>query len=343
MSNTRTYEELKQKLDAMADEMLGRKAEPDTAAKKQIAAYNSAFWDTMHTGMPNNELKVGSDGAGGYLVPDTYDNHLVMALEEENVLRKLGTTFQTTHKLYIPVSEGIDGAVWVKEGESYSFGEAKFREVVIDAHKLGTSVLASDEMLEDGGVDLEAYIETMFAERIGSAEEDAFVHGDGKNKPLGIIYQAEVGAETEKDGVISMDDMINLQHSVPRVYRGNAVWVMSEDAYYNLRRIVQHNGKPLWNNNLQEGEPQKLFGHEIYVCKSMDKVLPGKIPVMFGDFSYFWIGERGKRVMKRLVERYADRGQVAFIMSERIDAKLVLPEAVKLLKVSGTPVETIED
>lgn len=80
-----------------------------------------------------------------------------------------------------------------------------------------------------------------------------------------------------------------------------------------------------------------------YVCKSMAKVLPGRIPVMFGDFSYFWIGERGKRVMKRLVERYADRGQVAFIMSERIDAKLVLPEAVKLLKVSGTPAETIED
>ena len=65
MSNTRTYEELKQRLDAMADEMHGRKSEPNAAAKKQIAAYNSAFWNTMHTGMPNNELKVGSDGAGG--------------------------------------------------------------------------------------------------------------------------------------------------------------------------------------------------------------------------------------------------------------------------------------
>ena len=309
MSKTRSYEELKQKLDTMAAEIHGRKTEPDAAAKKQIAAYNSAFWDTMHTGMPNNELKVGSDGAGGYLVPNTYDTRLVMALEEENVLRKLGTTFQTTHKLHIPISEGIGRAVWVAEGESYPVGEAKFSEVVIDAHKLGTSVLASDEMLEDGGVDLEAYIKTMFAERIGAAEEEVFARGDGKNKPLGIIYQAEVGAETEKDGVISMDDMINLLHSVPRVYRGKAVWVMSEDAFYNLRRIVQHNGKPLWKNNLQKGELQKLFGHEIYVCKSMEKVVPGKIPVMFGDFSYFWIGERGKRVMKRLVERFADRGQ----------------------------------
>ena len=63
---------------------------------------------------------------------------------------------------------------------------------------------------------------------------------------------------------------------------------------------------------------------------------------MFGDFRYFWIGDRDKRVMKRLVERYADRGQVAFIATERVDAKLVLPEAVKMLKISGTPVAEAE-
>ena len=74
MSNTRTYEELKQRLDAMADEMHGRKSEPNAAAKKQIAAYNSAFWDTMHTGMPNNELKVGSDGADALAVAPNVAN-----------------------------------------------------------------------------------------------------------------------------------------------------------------------------------------------------------------------------------------------------------------------------
>ena len=58
-------------------------------------------------------------------------------------------------------------------------------------------------------------------------------------------------------------------------------------------------------------------------------------PILFGDFSYFWIGERGKRSVKRLVERYADTGQVAYITSERIDAKLVLPEAVKSLEVKS--------
>jgi HK97 family phage major capsid protein len=67
----------------------------------------------------------------------------------------------------------------------------------------------------------------------------------------------------------------------------------------------------------------------------MDDVAPGSIPVMFGDFRFFWIGDRGKRVIKRLVERYADRGQVAFITTERVDAKLVMPDAVKYLKING--------
>ena len=79
----------------------------------------------------------------------------------------------------------------------------------------------------------------------------------------------------------------------------------------------------------------KLFGYPVYICNHMDDVTPSSIPVMFGDFSYYWIGDRGKRVIKRLVERYADHGQVAFITTERVDAKLVLPEAIKMLKVKS--------
>lgn len=281
MSNNRSCDELKQRLDAMFDDIHGKKTESSADAKKRSEIYSGAFWEAMHTGMPCNELKVGSDGADGYLVPDTYDDRLVQALEEENILRKLGTTIQTVKKLHIPVSHGIKGAAWVVEGQPYSFGEAEFSEVVLDAHKLATSILASDEMLEDSGVNLEEYIESSFAERIGVAEEDAFVHGDGHNKPLGIVYQAEVGAESENEGSINMDDMLDLQHSLRSPYREKAAWVMFEDAYYNLRRIIQHNGRPVWVNSMQKPDPNTLFGHKIYVCRSMDKVVSGGIPVMF--------------------------------------------------------------
>ena len=343
MSKVRTAEEAMRRLEELQAQITGKKADPSAEAKKQAAAYNAAFWETMHTGMPQNGLKVGSDGAGGYLVPDTYEKKLVKALAERNVIRQIATTIPTTHKLHIPVSYGIGDAAWVIEGQPWSFSEASFGEVVLDAHKLATAILASDEMLEDGGIDLEKHIQDFFAERIGEAEEEAFIHGNGKGKPLGLIYQAAVGAMTADEGDISLDDMIDLEYSVSQPYRQHAVWLMSEDAYGRLRRIRHYDGRPLWNNNLQEGEPQKLFGYPIYVCKALDKVAPGNIPVMFGDFRNYWIGDRGKRVIKRLVERYADRGQVAFITTERVDAKLVLPDAIKMLKISGTPVTESEE
>ena len=335
MNNQKTYNEMMARLDAIAETIREKQAERTAAAIRKAEIYNEAFWDTMHTGMPHNALKEGSDGSGGYLVPDTYEDKLVKALASKNVLRQIGHIIKTTHRTHIPVAGDVDTADWVPENMVMKFMDAEFGEVILDAYKLATSIRASDEMLEDGGVDLEKYILDMFSERIGKAEENAFIRGDGNGKPLGLIYQVPVGAVSETEGNITLDDMIDLEHSVKPEYREKAVWLMSEDAYHKLRRINHYRGHAVWLDNLEDGDPVHLFGYRIYICKAMDDVAPGNFPVMFGDFSNYWIGERGKRVIKRLVERYADRGQVAFITSERVDAKLVLPEAVKMLKVKS--------
>lgn len=335
MKTARTYEELKARLDELSGKTAEKHADKTAEAKKKAEAYKTAFWETMHTGMPQNALKEGSDGSGGYLVPDTYDDRLVQALKQKNVLRQIATVIPTTQKLTIPVSLGGENASWMPENEPYTFCEAEFGEIEIDAYKLGSSILVSDELLEDCGVDLEKYIEEAFAHRIGNAEESAFIRGDGNGKPLGIIHQASIGKVTDEKGKISADDLVDMEFSLAEHYRKNAVWVMSNDAYCRLGQLRHYRGNPIWSNGLEEEMPMKLFGYPVYICNHMDDVTPGSIPVMFGDFSYYWIGDRGKRVIKRLVERYADHGQVAFITTERVDAKLVLPEAVKMLKVKS--------
>ena len=335
MKTARTYEELKSCLDELSGNTVEKQTNNTAEAKKKAEAYNTAFWETMHTGMPQNTLKEGSDGSGGYLVPDTYDDRLVQALKQKNVLRQIATIIPTTQKLTIPVSLGGENASWMPENEPYTFCEAEFGGIEIDAYKLGSSILVSDELLEDGGVDLEKYIEEAFAYRIGNAEESAFIRGDGNGKPIGLIHQASVGKVTDEIGRISADDLVDMEFSLTEPYRKNAVWVMSNDAYCRLGQLRHYRGNPIWSNGLEEEKPMKLFGYPVYICNHMDDVTPGSIPVMFGDFSYYWIGDRGKRVIKRLVERYADHGQVAFITTERVDAKLVLPEAVKMLKVKS--------
>ena len=108
MNNTKTYSEHLAKLNALREEILGIKRDPTAEERKIEAEYAVAFKDMLHTGMPQNVLKKGSDGSGGFLVPDTFEKKLVKGLTNENLLRRLGTVLKTTKTIKIPrvVEEG---------------------------------------------------------------------------------------------------------------------------------------------------------------------------------------------------------------------------------------------
>ena len=328
-----SVEELRARLDKMAAEFTDTNIS-GISGHVTDSAYRNAFFEHLHTGLTSNVLKKGSDGAGGYLVPDTYETELVQALRDKSLMRHLGKSISTTTNLKIPVADVHGEAFWVEEGESYSFTNETFKQIEINAYKLGVKILVSDEMLEDSGIDLEAYIKSSFAEALGDAEEEAFFTGNGDGKPVGIIHQAETALEFDTLSSITLDDIVDLEYSLKQPYRKNAVCIMSEEAYLHLRKIKTYHGKPAWESSLTEGEPDKLFGHTVYVTKYLNSEY-GNTPILYGDFSYYWIGDRGKRHFKRLSERYADRGLVGYQATQRVDAKLVLPEAVKSIKVKS--------
>ena len=335
MNNTKTYNDYLARLDALKEEILGIKRDPTEEERKIEAEYAVAFKDMLHTGMPQKSLRRGSAGSGNFIVPDTFEQKLVKGLTEKSLIRKLGTVMKTNTKMRIPTIIADGEAAWIPENEPVQFSEAVYGEIVLDAYKLAHKVVVSDEMLEDANFDVEDYIRQLFVESVSAAEELALFIGDGNGKPTGLLHQTSVGWVSEKAGDITYDDILNLIHSVKSPYRKNAVLVMSEDAITKLLSIIHYHGNSPWDVSLKDGTSKTLFGYPVYTTNYLDRVLPGTKPVLFGDFSYFWIGERGKRSVKRLVERYADQGQVAYITSERIDAKLVLPEAVKSLEVKA--------
>lgn len=321
----------KYRLDAIAEEIFGKKAVTPAEMKIKQRIYNGAFWESMQTGYVSNALKEGSDGSGGYLVPDEFDERIIKALEEENILRKLGKVIKTecTHK----IPRMVDGyeAEWYDENDRFDFFGAEFDEIVFNAYKLGALIKVSNEFLEDTPKDIENFIYEMIVERFSRSEEEAFFIGDGIGKPLGIIHQAQVGAVTENTGDINLDDIIELVYSVKKPYRENAVFIMSEEACACLKKSKNYNGRNIWK--VVNGEPDTLFGYPVYTTTKLDGIESGNKPVLFGNFDYYCIAERGNRIIRRLSERYAEHGQVGFIGTQRVDAKLVDPEAVKTLEI----------
>lgn len=305
--------------------------------KKGIAskAYNSAFWNRMRNKSVShtvyNDLQEGTDSEGGYLVPDEFEHTLITKLQDVNVMRQLGTRIQTASgDRIIPIVTSNGSANWTAEEGAYTASDDAFGEVRLSAYKLTTLVKVSEELLYDSAFDLEAYMSNEFARRFAVAEEAAFVAGNGTGKPTGIINAT--GTKTTSNATaIATDELYDLIYSLRAPYRKNAAFLMNDATIAYIRKLKDGNGVYLWQPSLQLGEPDRLMGYPIYTSVSMPTIAAGAKTVVFGDMSYYWIADREAHAIKRLDELYATTGQVGFIAHERVDGKLILDEAVKVL------------
>lgn len=311
----------------------------ESGAKDQ---YDQSFWNMMRGNVSANvmnALKEGSDSDGGYLVPDEFENQLIQKLHQENVLRSISHVIQTSsgdHKIPVVASEGT--ASWLDEEAAYTESNSSFGQVTLGAHKLGTLIKVSDELLNDSAFDLTNYISTEFARRLGDSEEEAFLTGNGTGRPTGILNDSN-GA---KDSVtaaaadaITFDELIDLFYSLKEPYRKNAVFLMNDSTVKAVRKLKDQNGQYIWQPSVQLGTPDMILNRPVFTSQYMPTLSAGNKIALFGDFSYYWIADRQGRTFKRLNELYAVNGQVGFLGSQRVDAKTILPEALTTLKMGA--------
>lgn len=252
------------------------------------------------------------------------------------IFRPLATRIQTEHgDRKIPVITQKGEASWLEEEESYKLSDDSFGQLSLSAYKVGTAIKISEELLNDSVFDLPSYIAREFARRIGAKEEEAFLIGDGKGKPTGIFAAtggAEIGA-TAASANITFDDMIELSYSLKSPYRKKAVWVLNEQTIKALRKLKDSTGNFIWQPAVSAGLPDTILNRPYVTSVYAPTLAAGSKAIAFGDLSYYWIADRQGRSLKRLNELFAMNGQVGFLASERVDGKLILPEAVKTLSV----------
>ena len=196
-------------------------------------------------------------------------------------------------------------------------------------------IKVSEELLNDSVFDVEAYISNEFARRIGAKEEEAFIVGDGTGKPTGILAAtggAPVGVTAAGAVALTADEIIDLFYSLKSPYRKNAVFIMNDSTIKAIRKLKDTQGQYLWQPSLTAGTPDTLLNRPVYTSSFVPYIEAGAKTVAFGDFGYYWVADRQGRSFKRLGELFAATGQIGFLGSQRVDGKLILPEAVKILQ-----------
>ena len=315
---------------------------PEQKSGRASDEYRKAFWNQMRgrvTQEVYNALQVGTLSEGGYTVPDEFDRQLIEGLEDENIMRGLVHIIRTgsgEHKIPIVASHGIGS--WVEEEQQIPESDDAFSQVTLTAHKFATMIRISRELLNDSAFDLAAYIAHEFVRRAGAAEEQAILTGDGSHKPIGLLHAtlgAQTGITTASSTAITADELIDMQHSLKSGYRRKACWIMNDATISAIRKLKDGNSQYIWQPGIKEGAPDMLFNQRVLMSNYMPLIGAGNKVILYGDYSYYWLAEREGRTLERLNELYAVTDQVGFKMTERLDGRLILPEAVKCLQMKA--------
>jgi len=300
--------------------------------------YRGAFWAAQTrkplTPEQTRSLNTATGSEGGYLVPESFQTEIVKKLTEKSYMRGLATVSMSSSTDNIPV-EGDDGAnSWIDEEGTYAESDPTISQVKMAAYKTGRIIKVTDEQLNDSFTSIEGYVSLKFAKSTTKAEELAFVSGDGSKKPTGFLVTAQVGKTTASATAITADEIIDTWGSLDEDYAVNGTWKMNRNTLVSIMKLKDSNGDYLVNKGLN-GAPSAMLGAPIVVNKHMPDIEAGAKPISFGDMSYYFIKDRTVMNMKRLEEAYATTGHIGFRIDKRVDGKLVLPEAVKVLQMKA--------
>ena len=227
---------------------------------------------------------------------------------------------------------------WVDEEGAIPEADDAFGQVSIGAYKLATIIKVSEELINDSAFNLEQYIAKEFGRRIGVKEEEAFFVGDGTGKPTGIFNAtggAGVGVTTASASAITIDEIMDLFYALKSPYRKNAVFITNDATVKSIRKLKDGNGQYLWQPSVTAGQPDTILNRPLKTSVYVPGIAAAAKTIAFGDFSYYWVADRQGRAFQRLNELYAATGQVGFKATQRVDGKLILAEAVKVLQMKA--------
>lgn len=278
-------------------------------------------------------LVEGTGANGGFLVPVEYSNDLVVPLRRDSVFRRASTgarelTIINAQSLKVPTQTDSAAATVIAEEGTFSESDPTFGQISFDPIKYMKLSKVSDEMLEDSPIDIWSNVLSPdFAQAFAAAENTGFGTGAGTVNviPLGVTVGSTAGVTAASATAITGDELIDLFHSLSDLHRQNAKWMMNDATLAKITKLKDGSGQYLWQMSLRDGEPDRLLGKPIIINPSMPAATTGLVPIVFGDFSYYWIADFNSAEIRvlRLNELYAVTGQVGFRAYKRLDGNVM--------------------
>ncbi len=297
-----------------------------------------------YTDLEKRALSGLSDGNGEFLAPIDFSNQVLMNAYNEGTLRSVASVNSTGRSTVFLPSLSKPSAGWGTRGLQISEDTLSAGGHTIEIHDIVALSLFHNNELEDAQANIWSKAAQGYANAFEEVEDLAFATGSNPNEPQGILSNTDVQANFTVSGVSGaltdsthngFDVIGAALANLKTVYRRKAVIGLNSTTEWILRQVKDGDGRYLWQPPLQVGDPSTIFGKRIIVSEGMpDADTNGKFPIFVGDIKQaYQIYDRKGMTVQRLSEKYAEYQQTGFILTRRVGAQVVLPEAVQLIKI----------
>jgi HK97 family phage major capsid protein len=225
----------------------------------------------------------------------------------------------------VPVESTRPNGTAVAEGATFAASDPTFANLTLRSHKIGTLVVASRELVEDSGIDLQAFLGAQIGVALGTAANSLLTLGTGTIQPRGISVAAGSGVTggTGVTGAFTADNLISLMHSVDSLYAAqpSAGFMMSRATMGSVRQLKGAEGY-LFQTYSTEGMVGSLLGYRVYENPYVSSAGTGVKSVLFGDIGSFITRQVGGIEVVRSDEAFFLSDQIAWRATIRLDGDL---------------------
>jgi HK97 family phage major capsid protein len=285
---------------------------------------------------------------GGYLINPEMAERIQGVLRSTVSVRAVANVVHVESGSFDVVIDRSDlGSGWATELAAFAETTTPVIErISIKLHELAAMPKISQRLLDDAAFDVEGWLAERIASKFARAEAGAFVGGDGIDKPKGFLSYSAVangswawgslgyvptGAAGDFAATNASDAIVDLVYALGAEYRANGTFLMNSKTAGAVRKMKDADGRFMWSDGLQLGEPSRLMGYPVLVAEDMPDIGADAYAVAFGDFhAGYTVAERPD--LRILRDPFSTKPNVLFYATKRVGGDVTDFNAIKLLK-----------
>ena len=346
-----------ERIDKALDELALKMKRPQLSAteKDQPTEHKKAFEAYVRKGetfglsdVESKAMSVGSNPDGGYLVPPETEARIESVLKLSSPIRAVAGVRQVSSSLYkkpFAISGAASG--WVGETAARPETAAPtLAELQFPTMELYAMPAATQSLLDDAAVNLEDWLADEVQQVFAEQEGQAFVSGNGTNRPKGFLSYTNVADASWSWGNLGYiasgtagafpasnpaDKLMDLAYALKSGYRQNALWTMNRKTQSVIRKFKDGQGNYLWQPALSATSSATLLGFPVTEVEHMPDIATDSFALGFGDFArgYLIVDRIGVRILR---DPYSSKPYILFYTTKRVGGGVQNFEAIKLLK-----------